>query len=303
MRLFDAGARLLRARGAYPDASPDGVAELWLTREGRATILGLLEDAETFASVIDAAEEVYASFDRTSLMPLYHRVARAVREEDSLGILFLEASMASNSGVRSHIAPLQRPNGTRDPQQAYAPHGYDLVTDTDELARPGGERVDLIFRRHDETARRLDMPLLVGEWGAYGHVPGTLPAARRVVSLFEALLCGETYWAYVDGLQQTPSFRAIHRPYPERVAGTLRHYHYDASENTFTCAWDEHENIAAPTLIYIPDWLGTAMHEMHLTPTGRGCEEQPVAPGSANTVLRIQPTGAAQPRQLTIHAD
>ena len=93
------------------------------------------------------------------------------------------------------IGALMGPDGRRDAQQAYAPHGYDIVVDTPQLARASNARVEFIFTRHRETAERLDMPMLVGEWGAFGgHGADVVPAAWGVVDVFETLGCSDTYW-------------------------------------------------------------------------------------------------------------
>ena len=38
--------------------------------------------------------------------------------------------MSANLGVPTALVPLADEQGRRDPQQAYAPHGYDIVVDT-----------------------------------------------------------------------------------------------------------------------------------------------------------------------------
>ncbi|MBN1640038.1 MAG: cellulase family glycosylhydrolase [Anaerolineae bacterium] len=298
--MFAVGAKLLAAQGALEGAAVEDVAALWLTPEGRSSILALLADVEVYARVVDTTEKLYAEFERSRLMPMYRRVARVVREQDPNGILFLEGCMACNTGVRSSIEPVAGPDGACDPQQAYAPHGYDLVTDTAEIGAANPERVAFIFGRHDETARRLSMPTMVGEWGAYGRIPGTLGPAREVVALLERTLCSETYWAHADAIERTPSFRAIHRPYPERVAGALLHYRYDPDGDTFSCVWDEDGVVTAPSLVYLPDWFGLTQRELTLAPAGSAYEAQPARPGSGNLLLRIPPTGVAQRRELTI---
>ncbi|MEW5980473.1 MAG: cellulase family glycosylhydrolase [Acidobacteriota bacterium] len=145
-------------------------------------------------------------------MPLYARVRRAIREVDSQHILFLEAAMSANTGIPSGLSPLTDEYGRRDPHQAYAPHGYDLVTDTSSIDLISNERVALIFGRHAEVATKLQMPMLVGEWGAYYGNPAAREAARFTVQLFDRLGCGDIYWAYRAELNHSPLRRALKRP-------------------------------------------------------------------------------------------
>jgi len=204
-------------------------------------------------------------------------------------------------GVYSAVRPVEL-DGRRDPQQVYAPHGYDLVVDTASIAQAAPGRVELIFRRHAETAQRLGMPMLVGEWGAYGRHENTLPAAWHVVRQFEKALCSDTYWAYEPGIEAFPWFRALQRPYPERVAGTLLGYHYDPGNAAFECTWREEGSVTAPSRVYLPDWLLWDEGTVELTPAGRGFEVDATRPGSKSVYLTIPPDGGACERRLVVDA-
>ena len=161
--MLNKGAELL---AEINDDAPNvmELAEQWLTPNGRSHILELLRDINLYAPVADAPEVVYGQFEEEKLMPFYQKVADAIRAVDQNHIIFMGTTMGSNLGMRSHLTPLTA-DGERDRQQAYAPHGYDLVTDTPDLANASPERVEFIFKRHAETAVRLQMPMLVGEWG------------------------------------------------------------------------------------------------------------------------------------------
>jgi endoglycosylceramidase len=232
---------------------------------------------------------------------MFQRVTEAIREVDKRHILFLETSIASNMGVYSAIEPVKGPDSGRDPLQVYAPHAYDLVTDTPDIASPSNPRVEFILTRHGETGKRLGMPVLVGEWGAYGGSAGAQPAAEFVVRQFEKLLCGETYWAYSKDLAKTAAFRALQRAYPMAVAGTLLEYRADASNRKFTCAWREDPKITAPTRIYFPEKFQITKDRVNVTPPGEGFNLEPVREGSHNTYLVIRPTGKAVERRLSVN--
>ncbi len=294
---FSRGAELLAQRAGdlpAPDqnASPDAdLFALWASPEGRSQVLGLL-DGPVYAEVMEAPRPVYNRFEREALMPFYERAAAAIRSVDSRRIIFLEASMGSNMGVYSAIEPLAAGG-----PQAYAPHGYDLVVDTPAVAEAGPARVELIFTRHGETARRLGLPMLVGEWGAYGAWPDTLPAARAVVRMFERLSCSDTYWDYRPGMEGDACFPALSRPYPERVAGELESYAFDEERARFSCAWTENPAIPAPTQVYLPAWFGFDPARLDLTPA---TDYRVEALGSGAVRLLILPTGSAVRRSLSV---
>ncbi len=297
--MFARGAELLAPIAPDLGDSVEVLMQQWIAAEGRSAILQLLRDVTLYSQVIDVTESIYTAFEKTQLMTLYRRAAEAIRAVDPVSALFLETTMGSNMGVYSGIEPVIL-DGTRDPAQVYAAHGYDLVVDTPDIAQASPERVELIFRRHGVTAQRLGMPMLVGEWGAYGRNPGTLPAAWHVVHQFEKLLCGETYWAYEPGMEGFPCFQAIQRPYPERVAGMLQSYHYSPETGMFACTWKEDDQIAALSRIYVPDWVMIDEAGLELTPAGSGMTITPTSPGSANRYLEIPSIGIACTRQLMI---
>lgn len=299
MLMFTTGAALLAEVPGLSRSSPEDLAALWQTPEGRFALLQQLEDISLYRQIMDATAPLYQSFERSTLMPMMQRVANAVRQVDPYTVLLLETTMASNMGVYSAIEPLLNARGERELYQAYAPHGYDLVTDTDAVAQASPERVRLIFERHAETAKRLAMPMVVDEWGAYGDIPETLPAAQAVVRIFEGLLSSEIYWTYSRAIDRTACFRAVHRPYPERVAGTLLSFRYEPGTETFSCAWQEDGRSAAPSLLYLPEWLTLTSDSVHLNPPGHGFETDTMRFG---TVIRVPPTGAPVERHLTVHS-
>ena len=116
---------------------------------------------------MDAAGPVLQDFERTRLQPMYQRVAAAIRQVDPHHILFIEPSMSTNLGIPTALQPVTDRQGHRDPHQAFAPHAYDMVTDTASVDLNSRDRIRFILDRHAETAKRLAMPMLIGEWGAF----------------------------------------------------------------------------------------------------------------------------------------
>ncbi len=137
-----------------------------------------MNDINIYSQIIDVPDAVFAMFDKQKLMPMSRRVAKAIRKVDEKHILFLETTMASNMGIRSHIEPLADESGKRDPLQAFAPHVYDLVTDTKDVAAASPERASFIFQRHNETAERLRMPCLSGNGALMDFTPVRSPQRR-----------------------------------------------------------------------------------------------------------------------------
>jgi len=287
----------------YGDNAPaqSALTQMWLDRKGRGELMHQLRDMDMYVPAIDAGQPAFAEFERVKLMPMYQRVTDAIRQVDRNHIIFLETSGMANMGVYSAIEPVLGPASTRDPLQAYTPHGYDIVVDTADIASASEDRVELIFSRHGETARRLNMPVIVGEWGAYGRAGSqVVPAAWFVVHQFEKLLCGDTYWLFGRNLHNSPYLPALQRPIPQRIAGTLLAYHADPETGTFTCTWNEDPQIVAPSRIYIPGWAYRGEDRISLTPRGKGFKVTPVVEGSGSVYVVIPPMGKPVERQLSV---
>lgn len=288
-------AEVMAAKGGA--GSLDEVAGLWLTTEGRSKIMKAMEDITMYKSLLDAIQPIYSDFEKTSLMQMYRRVTAAIREADKTSIIFLETSMASNMGVRSGIDPV--PDGG---YQAYAPHGYDIVVDTPDQPNASTARIDLIFTRHGETADRLGMPMLIGEWGAYGGIgPEIMPAARAVINQFEKLMCSEVYWEYGKYLDKCGYREILQRPIPLRISGRLIAYSSQPVNDkpAFTCTWEEDPKVKAPTIIYLPARYSENA-TIKLDPRQKGVTSEPAGRDDSSTYLTIPTSAKPIIRTLTV---
>ena len=182
----------------------------WSDETKRIEALKFLEDPEKYRRVIDAAEGLNAAFEKSLLQSMYQRVAEAIRKVDTSHILFLEHAYFANTGLSTAIEPVKKADGTRDPLVAYAAHGYDLLTDTKSVDAQCLGRVDLIFQRVHEASIRMNVPVLVGEWGAFhGNAQGLVTTAAHIRGLFDKYGFSDTYWAWRPGVQEDAYFNEI----------------------------------------------------------------------------------------------
>jgi len=280
--------------------SPGQIAELWKQPSGRAVITALLEDITLYRAFVDAQKGPSQAFERRHLQQMYQRVANVIRAVDPHHILLLEPSYQCNAGVYSGIEPVTGLDGKRDALQAYVPHAYDIVVDTPALASANPRRVELIFDRHGKTAKRLGMPMIIGEWGAFGGADQQiLPSARILQRQIEKLLCGDTYWDYDVAMEEKAYFKILKRSIPSRIAGTLLQYTNHPETGKFTCRWKEKKGINAPTIIYLTE-ASFKDRAVHLEPGGAGFHVQPASDTSGDVYLSIPPTGESLERLLTI---
>lgn len=292
-------AQFARETGRDSESGAAEIARQWAQPEGRARILRQLDDVQLYARVMDAAQRLYQDFERTRLDPFFQRVSRAIREVDQVHIVFLETNGAANMGVYTAIAPITFPDGRRDPQQAYAPHAYDLVTDTPDVASASTGRLELILRRHQETAAKLKMPMIIGEWGAYYGDANVLPSAQFICRQFERMLCGDTFWALERDLASQVVLKALCRPYPLAIVGQLRDYRADPAARRFECNWSESGEGGRESWFYLPKEYGPDGARIQVEPAGGAWRLEPAGAGG-HRYLIIPSLGRAKLRRLTI---
>jgi endoglycosylceramidase len=260
------------------------------------------EDIDLYKVYSDSGASLLVEFERTVLADFYNRMAKAIRQVDRNHILFTETNILCNSGTPSGVVAITDQDGKRDMLQAFAPHGYDINTDTENVANSNAKRMEFVFARHRETADRLSVPVVVGEWGAFGQHANTITAAQIVTEQFEKHLFGDTYWEYISGMdfENLPFFPAVNRPYPAAIAGRLLSYESDLSDGRFRCVWKEQSDTLAASRIYIPArWFGSD-YKVELKPLGFSWSFQPATDDSSSGYLIIPPTGQEVKRVLEI---
>jgi endoglycosylceramidase len=224
----------------------------WLDPVQKLELLSLLSDKELYLKLVREVEDIPKSFERTYLNDFYTKAGRAIREVDENTILLLEANYFSNAGMKSGIRPILDTEGRQIEYQAYSPHGYDLLVDTEMYHQSGNERIDVIFDTHKSVQEELHLPMLVGEWGCYPNATeDQLPQAFHLTGIFEKYLSGDTYFDF-SHIYDNLITKAVIRAYPMKVAGELKNYHYDFTEGSFTCILEEKENMDS-SILYLPD--------------------------------------------------
>ncbi len=276
--------------------SEEELVATWGDVNKRTEALKVMSTKENYSYVIDALYNVNAEFEKTQLQAMYQKVANAIREVDVTHILFLEHSYFSNMGVRSSIERIRLKDGSPDMLVAYAPHGYDLVTDTEDASSSNSKRVEFIYDRIKEKGEQLEMPVWLGEWGAYySHGEGIVSVARNAISLIESNLFGNAYWSYDPGTEKLAYFKkAILRPYPAYTCGELLLYHYNHANGELKVEWNEAINNPSPTIIFVP-WLSRLkMDELSDSVSTVRCND------SDSGWITIKPTGKGGKRSMVL---
>lgn len=205
--------------------------------------LGLLEDVGVHRQVGDAVHPMVEAFETDFVAPFMAKVAGAVREADQTNIIAREHSYFANLGVPSGQPVLP------DHAWVYSPHGYDLTVDTPAIALSSNTRAATIFARHRETQDRLNVPVIVGEWGALDLGPGITPHGRFLADLFDSFGWSWTYWCWQEGFSESEAAKVLTRPRPIAFAGTATSY--QVINGLLQAKWHGAET-AEPSVFYIP---------------------------------------------------
>lgn len=227
---------------------------MWMDDASRLEALEVISTTENYDFVISQLFDLVNEFETKTLQPMYQKVSNAIREVDTNHILFLEHSYYGNTGVGSSIERVSLADGSPDPLVAYAAHGYDLVVDTEAAALAATARVEYIFNQIMKKGKQLNMPVWVGEWGAYyDNSESVIPTAISSVNLIEQHLFGNAYWSYSNELDEMAFFKQVLlRTYPAYTNGVLKSYRNNFEDGSFTMEWEESKTDDAATVVFIP---------------------------------------------------
>ena len=181
----------------FPGSDGVKVAMILSEFEGESGSLSSLSDEGAIMELIGRILPITKKFEEEILNPFYNLVARAVRSVDTETIFLFESNYFANAGIPSFVRPALDESGNVIKNQAYAPHGYDILVDTDEYEQGGSERVDLIFGSLLSKAESMDVPCFIGEWGCYPNASKSQKEqALHLLNVFKNAGVGQTYFDY-----------------------------------------------------------------------------------------------------------
>ena len=215
-------------------------------------MLSVADDHKVYRGILGKTKDLMYEFDTKRYYPFLVAAAEAIRKIDKTGIIFSENCYFSNLGIPCSVPRIVYKDGTREENHIFSPHGYDITVDPPLPNNASPYRIDFIFDEHKRTQERMDVPVLVGEWG--GMVPGSdeYPALEHLIEKFDNNKWSHTYWHYFGGFENSEIMNVICRPLPIAVAGEIKGYSYDRKNREFTLSYTGSSTIKAPTLIYLP---------------------------------------------------
>ena len=222
---------------------------LALDKENRPRVLDLYTGAH-LRKITSAADSIIRQFDTERYFPFISKTGAAMRKVIRDGFIFMENCYYSNLGI-PFSSPAPVIDGKTDENVIFAPHAYDLMVDTPAYKFASNDRVKSIFDEHKRAQQRLNVPVVVGEWGGFSEGNEWFPHIRFLLDLFDSNKWSNTYWAYFDGLLETELYNdVLTRPYPRAVTGEIDSYKYDYHNDTFTLKYNQSAECSAPTEIF-----------------------------------------------------
>ena len=245
-------AALVRSAAGQIFTSPKidrkAIAAALLKRDVPA-LLGAVK-GNAIRDIMQGVDGLSAEFDRVYYWPFLNKMAAAIREVTPNGILMMEQTTLCNGGARQSVPPIIV-NGEREPLQCYGPHAYDMTVDTPLYRYANADRVKAFFTEQGHAQERLDVPMIVAEWGGCSDNTDVswFPHAYELLDFFDENQWGQVYWDYHGDDLDAPLMEMLSRTVPVAVAGTVKHFGLDRRNGVFTLAYtaaDEGE-----TLVYI----------------------------------------------------
>ncbi len=190
--------------------------------------------------VTSSSDKIIADFDTKIYHPFMEKVSKKIREIDKEKLIFLENSYYSNLGI-PYSCPEIKIDGKRMNNQIFSPHAYDFMVDTPSYKYASNDRVGGIFSEHKKSQDRLNVPVIVGEWGGFGSSDDEkwLLHIKYLLAVFDLNKWSNTYWQYSENFFNSPLMKVFIRPYPCAVSGKIKNYFYDYESKTFSLSFEQ----------------------------------------------------------------
>lgn len=222
-----------------------------LHKERRGQLLNQYSGA-VLSRIVRAAEPLVRRFDTERYNPFLNRISAAIRQVTDRGIIAIENCYYSNLGIPCSVLPIEV-SGRQEPQQCFSPHGYDIMVDSEAYVHASNDRITAIFDEHRRTQQRLQLPVLVGEWGGIGdNDPRLLPHMKHILDIFDSRGWSQTYWHFNNRFLDSPLMEAFSRPYPRAVCGEMQSWTRDEETGSCTLTYLQKEPCRGQTVLFSP---------------------------------------------------
>jgi len=242
-------------------------------------------------------------FEREALALFYRRAIASVRQGDPARLVVIEPGPLAGLGTPCRLPAL------RENELVYGPHLYDPVAIlTRKFRGPIGAHA-WTAARHAATARRLGMPVLIGEFGVLNAHAGGRAMIEAQARHFDSRFFSWAAWHYnpseVDWNDEDASLvtadgrerdflAPLVRPYARAIAGRPTFCRFDPAAHRFNFRYVPDSACKAPTEIVIPHRSFRA--GASIVVEGAGWRRD----GVTGEVLFIDPDSSAREVRVTV---
>lgn len=203
----------------------------------------------------------FGRFERKTLAAFYRKATAAVRGADPERLVFVEPEPLVGLGHPCFLPAFDEPG------LVYAPHLYDAVAILTRKFRGPVSTAPFTAGGIAAKARRLGMPVLIGEFGVLNGLAGGRAMLASQVERFDAGFFSWAAWHFnpstvdwndEDASLVTPDGKErefvapLIRPYARAVAGRPYSIHWDPRAYRFNFDYLPDPACTAPTEIVIP---------------------------------------------------
>ncbi len=209
-------------------------------------------------------DKLEAEFEKKYYSPFLVKMAENVREITQNGFLMIEQPFLCNGGVRLSVEPISV-KGRREPLQCFGPHAYDMTVDTPLYKYANAGRVKAFFSEMRNSQLRLNVPVVVGEWGGCSDNKDTswFPHAQELLDFFDEMQWGQAYWDYHGDDLDSPLMSLLCRTHPIAVDGEIDFYRYDRQTDVFTLKYTSDTDGESVIFVHRPvEDVGGAEYEV-----------------------------------------
>ncbi|MEZ5036978.1 MAG: hypothetical protein R2760_05750 [Chitinophagales bacterium] len=173
------------------------------------------------------------------------------------------------------------------------PHLYDIVLDTELSGEADGNRVEYMFHQLATSRKKLNLPTIIGEWGAfYSGGKELMGAAKLMTDGIDSLLFGDFYWSYYKEMGNQILFqKVLLRPYMQVATGQI--LKQTIQGNTFKIDWQEAKKSKSKNLIFLP-------YTKNLNIQGKAKYNKIDLENPGSSIIEIAPIKKSKKRHLTI---
>lgn len=213
------------------------------SRSGFKKIMKAIDDEKNFSLIVDGKEDIIADFSENYYQPFFEKISKEV----NCGLNVFEHSYYSNLGIPFSI---EAPENS-----VYSPHAYDIFVDSPFYnIYCSNNRLNFILSRIRENQLKMNVPVIMGEWGGIQNGAKSIKHIDFIMNVFEKYQWSSLYWNMKFDDKKLLS--VFNRPYPAAVFGDIKDIHTDSKERRFTLVWNQKEPCAEDSdnanIIYIP---------------------------------------------------